>query len=493
MKKIYVGSSIGVLAIAVVFPAIVLLNIPKFESKLHKDVVAWNERLPSGYQLTLTTDCGFTQCNGEYNLVSSHTEDPTKEVIVNFQTHYNPLHFILPSKPLDISGSVQLSNNVYKGDFLKTQVKYKGDSFATFSGSVFRNGDIDVSLTKNAATITISEEDDDIPLMVIEEGENSKGHFQFKNKSVHANMNIPRVIVKDTEASQIGMLFEDIKVKGIWDIARKDAKDTKDLETSGEINIAHIEDISVDRALNVKNVSTSFSFLEGLKDFTHKTTLKADSFYHASLGEVSYNMNYGITVPLTSKQALVDFISTIQTSDMETRQGAFYEILKNGFNFDLNQLEITEKNNNNSIKANFNLNMAPSVGDKNFVDRTQFKGSLSSTGDLAALAMDMTGFKISEIAEEDSAKAEAKSKKYNLTVKYDKNGVSFNNKPVDKSITDTINASLLSLEHLLKEGEENYKKFKAGDVSALSLEKSNAEDNVTPPEIGVEEESKETR
>lgn len=494
MKNAFIGSSIGIVAIAITIPTIIHLNLPKFEAQLQKDVVAWNTKLPEGYRIQLDNECSISNCTGRYNLFSETEEDKERlEMYLDFKTKFNPLSFILPNSEIPITGNVTLANKELINDNLITQFNIKNNYLLTFEGYVQRNGKMDISFVKNPVEISISEEDSP-PLLVIKDTEPSIGKLKYDKYSLEINVDTPHVLISSSTIDSTGLDFSNIVVKSRTDLERKTPTST--LETTGEIFIKKLQDTSINRILDAKNLLTTFSFNEGTEDFTHHTVLKADEFNHADIGKLSYLLDYEIKVPLASKQSLIDFLQTIQTSDMETRQGAFYEILKNGFDVNLKDFHVVEHEQNNSIQTNFNLHMDKAEDGKSFPDRTFFDASLHSKGQLASYALDMTGFNIESLISDKEVKTDLSKEtqdptatpekpfEYKLNISYKNGGISFNNKPVDKVFSPMINTSLISLENLLKEGEENYKKYKSGDVTALTLDVTEVpEEDETPPEI----------
>lgn len=481
-SKLAFLSSIGLLAFGITLPAIIYLNMNKFEANLQKDVLAWNTKLPDGYHLKLENNCSYPECTGRYSLFYKNEEGQEHlEAYLDYSLFYNISTFILPNQSMPLQGSVTLENKEFVNDYLITKVDLKDKHLLTFSGNIKNNGAFNIDFEKNQVQVSVSEEDSP-PLLIIQETEKSKGNMTFDKYTLKANVQIPKVLITSSNLEDTGLQINNMKVNSKTDLKRKEAN--SEMETSGEILIESISDTTIDRSFEAKNISTSFSFIETQDNFKHQTVLKAEEFNHANIGRLSYLIDYDIIIPNSSKQALIDFLQTIQTSDMETRQGAFYEILKNGFKFHLNNFNVTDLDNQNKIESNFSLNMNKFEEDKSFIDRLNFDVNLLSQGEMANNALALTGLNLEILTDENSTEPVFD---YKLNISYKNGEISFNKKNADKAFSSLINNSLISLENLLKEGEENYIKFKSGDVTSLTIEDTEPNLEIeTPPELVIE-------
>lgn len=486
-SKLAFLSSIGLLALGITLPTIIYLNMNKFEAKLQKDVLAWNTKLPEGYHLKLENNCSYPECKGRYSLFYKNEKGQENlDAYLDYSLFYNITSFLLPNQSMPLQGSVTLENKEFVNDYLITKVDLKDKHLLTFSGNIKNNGEFNIDFEKNQVQLSVSEEDSP-PLFIIKDTEKSKGNITFDKYTLKASVQTPKVLITSSNLEDNGLQINNIKVNSKTDVNRK--QENSSMETSGEILIESILDTTIDRSLEAKNLSTSFSFIETPDNFTHQTVLKAEEFTHANIGKLSYLVDYDITVPISSKQALIDFLQTIQTSDMETRQGAFYEILKNGFKFDLNNFNVTELDNHNKIESNLSLNMNKFETGKSFVDRLNFDANLLSQGEMANNALALTGLNLESLTNENSDKDKSSEPvfDYKLNISYKNGEISFNKKNTDKVFSNLINNSLISLENLLKEGEENYIKFKSGDVTALTIEETDHNLEIeTPPELAIE-------
>lgn len=449
MSKIIKYSLIGIV-ISSIIPISAAFIIPKIEQNFINISLLSNSYLPENYYLSLNKNFSFNGGNGEFLLYKKENNQNIDIATISFEIPYKYYNLIFQKK-FPIVGSLELKNKEFEQNF-NTKINYKEDNLLRFKGTFDYQGDMNLLLNQVAYQIVLSDTQTKDNILFIDI-EPSTGVIDFKNHQLTTSFKFPKVLLKDQEFTSDNINFNNSIIETSFNTNPLD----KEKISSASIKIESIIDGSIAKHFTFKEIESNFSFKENTDTFINDNKIKINNINFDYLQNVNFGLDYSITVPKSSKQSLIDFILSMESNDILQRQGAFFNILRSGFKFNLNDLHIKENDNQNILKTNFSLNVDKEEKDIDFTKRIQFNGEIQSTGNLAETSLNVAGLSLEDILG-DEAQQQKDKNSFFINFDYQNQSLNFNNNKASDEYNKIVQTSLLNLELLLQEGEDDYNK-----------------------------------
>lgn len=480
-------SIIGVCVLSGIIGISTYSNLNKIEDSMQKDVEIWNNNLPQGMNVRLKNDVKFSGANGAYIFSYQQQDKKIDFFTLKFKANFNILTLFLANSQLPITGTGVLLLDKLNNEYVKYIFDNKNQDFLTFKGFIERNGNFNINYTQSQFLIGLINQPEPGNKVFFNVSE-TNGKISKNNKDFNFTSLTPTLEMLDSPDKKEGILITGIKNSLEFNHNNKVKSSIAVLQSS----IDSIEDMNSNEKnsdnglFKINGIDTKLVINEDLQNFKHAVSVNIGSANTQEQKNVKVYLDYDMTVPIESKNAILTLLSSSQSNDLIERQRSAFKIFKTGFNINLKKFEFNQDKEMGSMS--FKLNLNPAKEDYLLSDRVSFSGKLLSNGYASLIFKQMVPFASDNISDDNSKPLYEKT--FALDFSYNNGLLSFNDKRVPKDIEQTLIKSLVGLDMLMREAEEDL----LNGNDELSEEEENAQNFNEEPinEIPGTEENTET-
>lgn len=432
---------IGVCLISGIVGVSSYYNLGKIEESMQKDVQEWNTHLPEGFAIRLNKSIGFTGASGSY-ILSHDTEGKKVDIFtLNFESAFNITNLVFPTSKLPIKGTGILALENLNTDEIQYSIVNGNKEFLTFNGFMGKQGNFEIKYQQPAYLLGIASQNEDYSNQVYLKVADSSGQFIKNGKNVDVSSIISQVDMLDTPEQKDGITFKGVNTN----LKFTDSNNTTNTIFSS--NIDNISDASPESLFVLNGIKTTLEINENNKDFTHKVKIDIKSANTSEQKDVSMKIDYDMTVPLESKSAILSILNS-QESDYEKKQENAFKLFNSGFHFNLKQFQVNQGKEYGNIV--FDLNIKPKTNNELLSERTSLSGLLDFFGSTVPMVQMVIPLPLEDINSESLAEQKLK-----FEFNYKDNNLLINKKRAEKNTEDAFIKSLVGLDMLMKEAEDN--------------------------------------
>lgn len=472
-------SILGIVVVSSITAFTTYHNINKIKETMTNNVVEWNSHLPDGFNIRLNNNVNFSGAQGSYILSQKKEEKSIDLFTLNFNAKFNILTLVLPNSKLPISGTGVLSLENINTEEIKYSFDNNNKDFMTFDGFIEKNGNVNINYKQNSYLVGIETEIEG-PNQVFFKIGDTTGKFSKQNQDIELTSLTPSFEILDSPENNDGIIMTGMNNS----IKMTKKGTTNNTIVSSKIDIIqdmtskNNKDIIEEGIFKIEGVDTLLEIDDSEKNFKHRVKVNIKSASTLEQKDLQVNLDYDMTVPQESKSAILNLLSSSQNNDLINRQESAFKLFKTGFNINLYKFDFLQ---NKEIGAmTFALDLAPQNKELLLSDRISFNGNLASNGYASMIFKQLLPFPIDN--EEISLDIPAYEKTFSLKFDYNHSELFLNSKRVDKNIEEGLIKSLVGLDILMKEAEEDLENDKAN-----LIKEKNQEDSATFQEENIEE------
>lgn len=445
-------------------------SLDAIEVSMQKDVLEWNKELPEGYHFKLTNNINLMGSNGVLTLVQDINNKPVELTSINFKADFTILGLLLPNGKFDIKGN----GLVHMANIEDTETKYvldtNGSDILSFSGIVDKKGNFNLDFTSPSQKLGIVNKDDDSYVIFFDVSA-TKGKLTKDNQKISINSNIEHVEILDSPEYKDGISFDDVKTEVSFE------KNKESNNTIFVTQFSKVKDLSEAKLFDITGFSTSLKYFENKDIFKHSLKVNIENVSSIFGQDSGYLLDYDISVPFQSKSNLISLLRTYQSLDILERQEQALNLYKSGFNLHINNFKISDAQDNGNIK--FNLNLNPQKDILELPSRVSFDGSIEGRGRIVDMLVNSIPFNAENLIKVSP------DNQHSFTFNFKDGQLTLNNDKAEPEYLDSLVKSLMGLDVLMVEAEEELRLEK--EQIALDEKELDSPENVLSEIPGTEE------
>lgn len=434
-------SLVGLSVLGLISAFTIHRSLEHIKYSMQQDVAEWNTHLPQGIKISLDNTVNFSGAQGSYVLSQELDGKPLSIATINFKSNFNIFTLLIPNSQFAVNGDGIVHFENFEDEETKYHYESKSKEFLTFNGTMGKNGDLKLNFNLPAYNFGIINKEDNA-YSIFFNIDSTTGTFSKTDKLFNITSSTNQFEMLDSPEHKDGISFSMINLDFSFD------EEDKKVQTSLTSSFKEIKDLSDAKLFSISGFKASFNASETDTKFTHSIKMNVDSLSSFNNQDNSYELDYDISVPIEAKPFILSLLKTYQSMDMIERQENALNLYKSGFNLNVNKFKVKDAQGEGNI--NFHLNLNPQKDILELPKRVSFDGIIKGKGTIIDILINSLPFNTEEVIKETP-----EGKLFQFGFK-DSN-LSFENKPAPTIYNDALNKSLMGLDVLMVEAEEELK------------------------------------